>query len=176
MYVDNSHSPYRLLRLARRVADAVYPVHLIRDPRGVVLSMMTNSGFSAADAIRAWLRHQQDVMRIYRLLGDTRIVRYEALCLTPNEILAELHRWAGLPVEHYSGDFKTKEHHILGNRMRNTSSEIKLDERWRRDLGRAERDLVENHLQTFLGKNPQSPLNEIIETYLDDVFHHAPST
>ena len=168
VYVDNSHSPYRLLRLARNVADEIFPIHLIRDPRGVALSMVTNSGFSIDGAIRSWLRHQQNIVRIYSSLDRSLMVQYEALCNSPNEILADVHHWAGLPAEPFAGNFKSTEHHILGNRMRNVSSNIRLDERWRNDLDASSRLKIERYLKRYCDRQPDSPLVRVIDAYLNN--------
>ena len=85
IYVDNSHSPYRLKRLANRIAARTYPLHLIRDPRGVALSMMSNSGYRVEEAINSWLKHQENIIRICGALGGYETVKYEDLCRSPND-------------------------------------------------------------------------------------------
>lgn len=165
-YVDNSHSPYRLKRLAKRIATTAYPLHLVRDPRGVALSMMSNSGYKVDEAIHSWLKHQQNVIRICEALGNYQTVRYEDICRTPNKVLFKIHRWIGVQEHSFSGDFKEKPHHILGNRMRTTSSKIRLDERWKADLSKRDREFIERRLRQSVSGGRDSMLAKLIDSYL----------
>lgn len=166
IYLDNSHSPYRLRRFAKDSNFDVFPVHLIRDPRGVALSMMTNSGLTASQAIENWRRHQISIMRITTEIGSPLVVFYESLCSHTDQELGRLHEYARIRKEPFGGDFKDKEHHILGNRMRLTPGTIRLDERWRRDLGAADRRIIENDLRGFEKGNQSHPLVPVIHRYL----------
>ena len=167
VYLDNSHSPYRLRMLSRNPLLDVHPVHLIRDPRGVTLSLMTNSGLGVSEAIESWIKHQ---LNIYRIANEKRaplIVSYESLCRQTETELARLHRFVAVDYEPYGGDFKDKEHHILGNRMRLSDGVIRLDERWRRDLSKADLAIVERKLQAFQTSNKSHPLAMVVRSYLD---------
>lgn len=166
VYLDNSHSPFRLRMLAKNPELSVRPVHLIRDPRGVTLSMMRNSKFSSNRAIDSWLRHQCNIFRIVGEVASPLVIRYESLCTNTDFELARLHTFAGVKHEVFSGDFKEKPHHILGNRMRLTDGKIRLDERWRRELPSDIRDQVEQRLMKFTRKNMTHPLSGIIHEYL----------
>ena len=62
-------------------------------------------------------------------------MRYEDLCTTPDSTLQELFEFLHLDPAQATRDFQSVEHHILGNAMRLTdSSQITLDEKWRRAL------------------------------------------
>lgn len=167
VYLDNSHSPYRLRCLARDPDFDAYPIHLIRDPRGVSLSLMTNSGLSVRDAIDSWLRHQLAIFRIAREIRAPLVLSYERLCADTDRQLATIHRFAGLPEETYTGNFKSSEHHILGNRMRLASGAIRLDERWRHDLSTQDTRLIESRLDEFASANEDHALSAVIRDYLD---------
>lgn len=168
IYLDNSHSPYRMRRLRNAVADEICPIHLVRDPRGVCLSMMSNSGFALQDAINSWIRHQQDIVRIGTSVGNILTLRYEDLCREPNTSLGKIHDWVGIEIQAFDGNFKAAEHHILGNRMRIKSSEIRLDERWKHDLSHRDRIVIEGRLQRFCDKHADARLTELIANYLRD--------
>ena len=167
VYLDNSHSPYRFRILSRNPELDVYPVHLIRDPRGVSLSMMTNSGFSTDKAIENWIKHQLNIFRVASEDTVPLIVSYESLCRETDTQLARLHEHIGVEYEPFRGDFKDQEHHILGNRMRLSDGTIRLDERWRRDLSADDRSLIEQKLDRFQAANPSHPLASVVRSYLE---------
>ena len=64
VFLDNSQDPYRLRQLVRIREFKVRNIHQVRDPRGVVLSMMNHSGWNAITATQAWIRMQEDILRI----------------------------------------------------------------------------------------------------------------
>ena len=168
VYLDNSHSPYRLRILNRNDRLDVYPVHLIRDPRGVTLSLMTNSGLGVAAAIRAWIRHQLNIFRVANEKRSPLVVSYESLCRDTATELARLHSFVNVDYEPFQGDFKDQEHHILGNRMRLSDGVIRLDERWKRDLAAADLDVIESRLRSFLEQQPTHPLALVVADYLGE--------
>jgi hypothetical protein len=176
-YLDNSHSPFRLHRLATDQSYDLCSLHLLRDPRGVCLSLMTNSGFSTQEAVKMWLKRQQDTFRIARTLPKSMRVHYEALCMSPDSTLREMHRFAGLEEQVFTGNFKDTEHHILGNRMRMSDGSIQLDERWKRDMSPEDRRTVEDELARFAAHNAESELAECIDYYLSEQYlYPAPVT
>ena len=82
--------------------------------------------------------------------------------------LANIYQWVGLPTEQFTGNFKSTEHHILGNRMRNASSKIRIDERWRTDLDDKNKHRIERYLKHYCDNHPHSALASIIDSYLND--------
>ena len=166
IYLDNSHSPYRMRALARDAAFEVTPMHLIRDPRGVSLSLMSNSGYSSRDAVDSWLKHQRSIYRIAAEIGEPVMVEYESLCRETDRELGRIHEALGLPHQSFGGDFKDGEHHILGNRMRLTPGTVRLDERWRTDLDEADLKIIEDRLREFREQNSSHPLAGTIDRYL----------
>ena len=172
-YLDNSHSPYRLRRLAKESAFDVFNLHLIRDPRGVVLSLMRNSGLSLDSAIRTWLRRQKEILRICAAIPNRIRVHYEELCLAPNRILGDVHRFLGVECQTFTGDFKDTEHHILGNRMRLSDGAIRLDEKWKREMTGEMRDTVDRELRQHARAKSDHGLATIIEYYLSEQYRHT---
>lgn len=125
-----------------------YVIHLVRDSLGFVASYIkyarhdkVSQDESLNQAIRYWNRTGSHVKRLFSLLPPQRKlrVRYEDLCTNPER---ELTRIAGfVKVNPIPGpyDFRSANHHIIGNQMRlETSSAVVLDERWREILSPAQ--------------------------------------
>ena len=113
-------------------------------------------GADIGNATSYWNRRSAQAERLFwELPADRRVrVRYEDLCSDPErelERICELVELQPLPGPY---EFLSGEHHILGNRMRlSSSSEIVPDERWRTVLTEEEaedvRRLTRRHRQTF---------------------------
>lgn len=166
VYLDNSHSAYRLKRLAGSADFSPIVIHLIRDPRGVSRSLMRNSGYTCKDAIKVWLSDQQSIVRIAGAVCEPLLLRYEDLCRETSTQLARIHDHCSLGVEEFGGNFKDAEHHILGNRMRLSHGDIRLDEKWRDELSPSDRNLIDNALQKYVTRQA-GPLTPLIRSYLD---------
>ena len=62
-------------------------------------------------------------------------IRYEDLCTNTRETMDSVYSFLGLPQSRAYEDFRSVDHHIVGNGMRlDSSSEIVLDDRWRKVL------------------------------------------
>jgi hypothetical protein len=165
VFVDNTHDPYRL-RWLRLLNDfQLFNVHLVRDPRGVAWSSRKNSGLTPEVAVRLWLRRQADILRISPELPATLRIYYEELCTDADAALARIHRFAGLEPEAFPGDFKSKEHHILGNQMRLGTGGVKLDTRWREELPGQTQRQIEDLCRSYARSNPASPVVATIRHY-----------
>lgn len=168
VYVDNSHDPYRFRHLSRISDLRTLGLHLIRDPRGVVLSCMKHANWSVELSIRMWIRRQSDIVRIFsEARKDTMTLCYEDLCQRTDETLSKVYRFAGLDPETFSGNFDDTDHHILGNEMRLRGGKIQLDEKWRRDLDSNSIVVVNEALATYGEAIAGTPLSAIIQRYLD---------
>lgn len=67
--------------------------------------------------------------------GTVLRIHYEALCAKPAEVLAQIFRFIGVDPDQGTLDFRSREHHVLGNIMRlSSTSAISLSERWRTAL------------------------------------------
>jgi hypothetical protein len=153
--VDSSKSGIRLKYLLRNPALDVKVIRLIRDGRAVALTYTDPARFADAGdpgrraggsggdraqerlplraAIREWRRSNEAADAIVRGLPRSQWVevRYEELCRSP---AATLQRVLGfLEVDpRLDPDFRAREHHVIGNGMRfDSTSEIRLDDRWR---------------------------------------------
>jgi hypothetical protein len=137
-------------------------VHLIRDSRGVAFSWtkrVARTWIAGGDAqmdryppVRTalrWLWYNLG-FQVLGALGTPRIrMRYEDLVVRPLEESARAvglagHPWAGAPFIEGSRLDLAEAHTIGGNPVRfaGSSLELKLDETWRRDLGRGYRAVV----------------------------------
>jgi hypothetical protein len=166
VYADNSHGPHRLRHLSRISDLALYPVHLVRDPRGVVLSHMKHRGWSADFAAWKWLDEQADIARVLQEFDRRATVHYEDVCDDTDAALARLHAFAGLEEVPVPEDFKSVEHHILGNKMRESSSRISSDRRWESELSTQDLRAILGAVEGFMRKHPRTPLANVLERYL----------
>jgi hypothetical protein len=161
--VDSSKAGIRLKYLLRSPAFDVRVVRLIRDGRAVALTYMDPAGFADASdprlrgggmggppsgeeldmaaAARDWRRSNEEAEAILSRLDPSRWteVRYEDLCLDTEGTLARLFTFAGVDPARPRPALRQAEHHVIGNGMRlDSSSAVRLDERWRQALGASE--------------------------------------
>jgi len=166
--VDSSKIGLRLKYLLRNPELEVTVIRLIRDGRAVALTYMDPAQFADAQnpsmraggmggdrkgeclsmgqAAERWKRCNEEAENIVAQLASTQYieVRYEQLCTNPattlRRVLSFLRVNPSLTVE----NFRSVEQHIVGNGMRlDTSSEIRLDERWRSALSAEELGVFE---------------------------------
>jgi hypothetical protein len=163
VFVDKGNVALRLKWLLRIPSFDVKVIRLIRDGRGVALTYMDPAGFadakdpvmrggggggqreserlSMARAAYQWRRCNEEAEHILRHLNKSRwiMVRYEDLCNDRENTLRTLLEFLGLNPGKCAREFRTVEHHVLGNGMRlDTTSEIRLDERWREQLTKSD--------------------------------------
>ncbi len=136
-FVDSSKDPVRLKYLVETGDYEPRVIHLLRDGRGVTYSSIKNKSMTAETAARDWRRTHAQIERLARRIGSERVftLRYEDLCRDVPRTLAALFTFIGVDPARAADDYRTIEHHILGNRMRlRSGSEVKLDESWREHL------------------------------------------
>jgi hypothetical protein len=136
-FVDASKRPGRLLHLRRIPSLDIRVIHLVRDGRAVTRSTMRNLGRGAEESARSWLGSVQDAERLRPRFPADRwmTLRYEDLCRQPGAALDRISRFIGVAPGSSVPDFRSVDHHIIGNRMRlSHTSEISLDERWRTEM------------------------------------------
>ncbi|HWO71110.1 MAG TPA: sulfotransferase [Actinomycetota bacterium] len=116
-------------------------IHLVRDPRGNVASIMRHTGADVATASRRWRHANLEADRLRRLLPPQAWLRlrYEDLCADPGGTLERIARFAGVEPAPLPGAIGGPGHHLIGNSMRLRGvSEIREDRRWREELGARE--------------------------------------
>jgi hypothetical protein len=158
--VDSSKVGMRLKYLLRNPALDVSVVRLVRDGRAVALTYMDPAHFADAKdpslreggkggdraaerlpmlaAAREWRRSNEEAEAILAGLPSSRalVIRYEDLCRDPSAVLDRVAAHLGLPALGDRWKLRGFEHHVVGNGMRlDTTTEVRLDERWRETLG-----------------------------------------
>jgi len=138
LFLDASKDPVRLKHLLESRYWNIKVIHLIRDGRGTSYSYMRHHKAPMAKAARAWHLHQTECDRmIGRLPQNSSIkVHYEHLCVDRKRELARIFRCLRVDPSEWVRDFRSNEHHILGNnpmRLAPTAAVV-LDERWRAAL------------------------------------------
>lgn len=133
--VDSSKYALRLKYLLRNPALDVRVLRLIRDGRGVALTYYVDERRipMRASALE-WRRSNEEAEHLLRTLpaGRSVEVRYEQLCRKPRETIARIAEWLGIDPADVATDFRSGDHHIVGNWMRlQSTDEIVLDERWK---------------------------------------------
>jgi hypothetical protein len=135
IFLDTSKDPLRIRYLQLSPHIDLYVIHLVRDVRGVVASIMSRKPeVTAEQATKHWLRAEQNIRRLRQEVASERQieVRYEEIAGNTLPTLNRLFTFVGAHPLVDLSDFRETDHHVLGNKMRkNSSSEIRLDERWR---------------------------------------------
>jgi hypothetical protein len=174
--VDSSKIGIRLKYLLRTPGIDVRIVRVIRDGRAVSLTYTDPHAFADAKdpqlqgggcgrnrdhkkipmtaAAREWRRSNDEAEALLSGVDPSRwtSVRYEDLCSAPERELARLYDFIGVDPARMQLDFRKTDHHVVGNGMRlDTSSEVRVDNRWQSVLGPEE-------LQTFA--SVAGPLNQ----------------
>jgi hypothetical protein len=168
VFLDNSHRPYRLRRLAMAPDFDLSVIHVVRDFRGVVNSTMRQRKWGPVETTRAWLNEQVDCTRIAGDFPRRQTLFYEDLCNDLDGTLASLHGFLGLQPQPFSGDFKTREHHILGNSMRLQGGKVSKDARWRAELPPEHIQAITRTAQRYISDHPRHPVSAIVRRYLEE--------
>jgi hypothetical protein len=150
--VDSSKQVTRLALLLENPALDVYPVFLIRDPKGQICS----SQKTAASLLRLIGNYVRTNREIYDLVKHRphSVVRYEDLVRNPEQVLGALMRELGLSFDPRQLEWASQvRHNVGGNGMRRTSSsELKLDEKWRDEFTLLQKLAID--AGTLLGRYP----------------------
>ena len=156
--VDSSKIGLRLKYLLKNAELDVKVIWLVRDGRGVSLAYKDPAEFADAknpklrgggagathEQGRAvstgayeWVRCNQETQALVATMPKENWLRihYEDICNETEATLDEIFRFIGVEPSQKRLDFKSVEHHVVGNGMRLDSSEtISLDERWKTQL------------------------------------------
>lgn len=141
VFVDTSRDHQRPKYLARHPLLHIKVIHLIRDPRGTSVSIMTRTGVDAATAARAWRRYNIEAERVKRYLPQDSwmTLHYEDLCADPAGVLARISDFLGIDRATVQPGSRDRERHIIGNKMRLKGlNEIREDLSWQTKLSGAE--------------------------------------
>jgi hypothetical protein len=140
VFFDTSKRAMRLHHLLQTPELDVSVVRLVRDVRAYVWSAKKR-GETVADAARTWRKDQDAFDTLVRRLPPERVMllRYEDACGDPRTWLRRTYAFCGVTPIDPPEVVVSKEHHVLGNKMRMKDTiRIQLDESWRKGLSHAE--------------------------------------
>jgi hypothetical protein len=148
--VDSSKMPGRLSYLLRLKELDIYPVHLVREPKGQINSVVRKYGGFLKPIFQYELVHQQ-IRRVIKSAPHS-IVHYEDLVRDPSSTLQSILQPLGLDFEPAQLEWaKAEKHEVAGNRMRfDKSSDLVLDESWKQSLSPLKQRAIE--LGTLLSR------------------------
>lgn len=157
--IDSSKVALRLKYLLKIPALDVRVIRVIRDGRAVALTYTDEWNFadssdpemrgggtgtrrppprqSMQDAANEWKRSNEasDALVARLPASQWTEVRYEELCADPGATLRRLASFLDLDPNKTLLDFRSRTQHVIGNGMRmDSTSEIRLDERWKSHL------------------------------------------
>jgi hypothetical protein len=141
--IDSSKSVLHLKYLLQNAKLQIKVLWLIRDGRAVTLSLIGHGLKretrleTVAAAAREWRRSNEAAESLVATLPASQCIRlnYEDLCRDPETRLRQLCEFIELDCDSLNLNFRSGEQHVLGNEMRlNSTSQIRLDERWRTQL------------------------------------------
>ena len=141
--VDSSKIALHLKYLLKSPDLRIKIIRMVRDGRAVTTSMLGHGlkratrRESMAAAALSWFRNNEAAERVLADLPASQWMhlQYEELCRQPEATLRHIGDFLGMDTRAIVLDFRAKQQHVLGNEMRlKSSSEIRLDERWRTAL------------------------------------------
>jgi hypothetical protein len=136
--VDSSKLPKRMSYLMRLKELDVYPVHLIRDPKGQINSVARKYGGFLKHIFRYELIHEQ--LRQALKSVPHSVVRYEDLVRDPEPTLRSILQPLGLDFDPRQLAWtEAPRHEVAGNHIRfGATSKLVLDEAWKQGLSRSQ--------------------------------------
>lgn len=141
--VDSSKLPKRLSYLMSLEDLDVYPVHLIREPKGQIHSVRRKHGGLVKHIFRYELVHAQ-ISRLLKAVPHS-VVRYEDLVSDPEAALNSVLDPLGLSFDPRQLAWASAEkHEVAGNHMRfDASSALVLDNSWRDGLSAVQKFAID---------------------------------
>jgi hypothetical protein len=137
VFVDTARDHQRPRHLAGMPLLDVKVIHLVRDPRGNVASIMKHTGVGVRTAARQWRHYNVEADRIRRRFRPESWMRlrYEELCDAPQATLDRVARFIGVQPATISALMESSERHVIGNSMRlRALDEIHEDLSWQPTL------------------------------------------
>lgn len=152
IFLDSSKRPERAVFMRRIPNFDMRVIHLVRDGRAVSWSNMKNLGVGVEAAADSWVADNRAAEQARRYFPKDRwmTLRYEDLCADPAGTLSRIYSFSGLPPGIPGNgvpEFRGGEHHVIGNRMRlSSTSEIRIDDRWKTALKPEQMAVVESRV------------------------------
>jgi hypothetical protein len=160
--VDSSKQRRRLALLAANPELDLFPIFLLRDPRGQIWSSMRRAvetearlgkGPGLDGLIANYIQTNREIYKLVRHRSHA-VIRYERLVEDPEATLSGLMQQVGLTFNPLQLSWAAQErHNVGGNPMRwKGSSELKRDESWRGNLSVAQQLVI--NAATIPGRYP----------------------
>lgn len=140
VFVDTARDRQRPKYLAQHPMLDLRVIHLTRDPRGNVASMLKHQNVSVAAAARQWSRNNAEAARIRRYVPEHSwmSLKYEDFCVDPAGVLDQISDFVGVERANLRLG-ALGERHVIGNKMRMKGlAEIKEDLSWQSTLSGAD--------------------------------------
>jgi hypothetical protein len=139
LLIDSSKSGVQLKYHLRNPRLEVKAIGLVRDGRGVALSIARNQSTTFPKGAHDWKRTNEEAQAIAGGIGARWLqVKYEALCEDPQGTLERIWRFMGVAPKKLD-DCAPMHAHVLGHGSRlNGAAKIHNSEKWRKDLSAAD--------------------------------------
>lgn len=147
VFLDASKRPERATLMRRGSDMDIRVIHLVRDGRAVSWSTMKNLGVGPEEAARSWVidNFASEAARRHFPTANWMRLRHEDVCADPLGTLMKIHAFAGVTPRNGYHNFRGIDQHIIGNRMRlSSTSEIRLDDRWKTALTPDQMAIIES--------------------------------
>jgi Sulfotransferase family len=150
--VDSSKQVTRLARLLEIPDLDVFPIFLLRDPKGQICSSQKDSS-SLVKLIGNYVRTNREIYDLVKNRPHA-VIHYEDLVRNPEQTLSGLMQAVGLAFDPDQLQWAAPvRHNVGGNGMRRgSSSELKLDEKWRERFSLPQQMVID--AGTLLGRYP----------------------
>jgi hypothetical protein len=137
--VDSSKTGVQLKYHLRNPSLEVKAIGLVRDGRGVALSIARNQSTTFPTGAQEWRRTNEEAQAIAGRIGPRWLqLKYEALCEDPQGTLNQLWRFMGVAPRALD-DCPEPAAHVLGHGSRlGGSKKIHNSEKWRKELSTAD--------------------------------------
>jgi hypothetical protein len=137
VFVDTARDHQRPRYLAGMPLLDVKVIHLVRDPRGNVASIMKHTKVGVRKAARQWRHYNVEAARVRRRFPQESrmLLQYEELCNDPQATLDRVAAFLGIEPVPISTLLENSERHVIGNSMRLRSlDQINEDLSWQPTL------------------------------------------
>jgi len=151
LFVDTARDHQRPRYLRGMPLLDVKVIHLVRDPRGNVASIMKHTNVGVRKAARQWRHYNVEADRIKKRFPPESwmLLHYEDLCNDPQGTLDRVARFIGVEPVPMSTLLESSERHVIGNSMRlKALDEINEDLSWQPTLRGQDLRTIANVVRT----------------------------
>ena len=141
LFFDTSKGPRRLYHLLSIPEFDIRVIRMVRDVRAYAASRKKHRGYAVEKSAKNWKSFHLRASNLIRAIPAQKVftLRYEDLCQNPGYWLHDLCHFLDVDVLEPPDTIISREHHIIGNRMRRKEVfTLQLDESWKERLTAAE--------------------------------------